>query len=244
MSNKKEVKPYNTKASKKEEIEAMFDNVAGRYDFLNRLLSMGVDISWRRRLIKELKKYEIQSLLDMATGTADLAIMSAKALPNVQITGIDLSKNMIAKGDEKLKQKKLQSQITLRVGDSENLDIEDQTFDASMVAFGVRNFENLKKGLSELHRVMRNGAPLMILEFSRPTIFPVKQVFNLYFRWVLPAIGKLFSKDPKAYTYLYESVQAFPEYDNMQGILEDVGFKNCRWHALTFGICTLYIGEK
>lgn len=242
--DQKEVKPYNSNASKKEEVEAMFDTVAGRYDMLNRLLSMGVDISWRKRLIKELKEYETDHILDMATGTADLAIMCAKSIPDVKITGIDLSKNMIAHGIEKTTKSELDNRIDLRVGDSENIQYRDDTFDGAMVAFGVRNFENLRKGLTELNRVLKIGQPLLVLEFSRPTIFPVKQVFNLYFRWVLPLIGKVFSKDPKAYSYLYESVQAFPQYDEMKQIMEESGFKNCRWHALTFGICSLYIGEK
>ncbi len=222
----------------------MFDNVAGRYDFLNRLLSLGVDITWRKRLIREMKAYQPNHILDMATGTADLAIMAARSLPQTRITGIDLSPNMIEYGLKKIENKDIKQRIELIVGDSEKMNIEDDHFDGAMVAFGVRNFENLTKGLMELHRVLKPGKPLMVLEFSKPTIFPVKQLFNVYFRYILPAIGKLFSKDPKAYTYLYESVQAFPEYDDFQAIMEEAGFKRCRWHALTFGICSLYIGEK
>ena len=241
---REEVKPYEESTSKKEQIEQMFDNVAGRYDFLNRLLSLGVDISWRKRLIKELSQYNPDHVLDMATGTADLAILTAKNLPKVNITGIDLSRNMISIGDNKVEKEGLTGRIQLSVGDSENLTIANDSFDGAMVAFGVRNFENLELGLNEMLRTLKKGAPLMILEFSRPTIFPIKQVFNLYFRWILPVIGRIFSKDPRAYTYLYESVQAFPEYDQMKKIMEEVGYKNCRWHALTFGICSLYIGEK
>jgi len=239
-----EVKPYNTDASKKNEVRDMFDNVAGRYDFLNRLLSLGVDISWRKRLIRELKQYHPTNILDMATGTADLAIMAGKALPDTRITGIDLSPNMVAKGAEKVAEEGLQEKITIKVGDSEKIRAERATYDGAMVSFGVRNFENLRLGLSELHRVLQPGQPLLVLEFTKPTIFPVKQVFNLYFRLILPVIGKIFSKDKRAYTYLYESVQAFPGYDDFKIIMEEVGFKNCRWHALTFGICCLYIGEK
>ena len=241
---KEVVKPYAEDTSKKEQIEQMFDNVAGRYDFLNRLLSLGIDISWRKRLIKEMKGYHPYHILDMATGTADLAIMTAKALPNVHISGIDLSSNMVALGQDKVVKERLENRVKLKVGDSEALNLNANTFDGAMVSFGVRNFENLKLGLSEMKRTLKDGAPLMILEFSRPTIFPIKQVFNLYFRWLLPVIGRVFSKDPRAYTYLYESVQAFPEYDQMKSIMEEVGFKNCRWHALSFGICSLYIGEK
>lgn len=244
MSTRTEVKPYEDAAPKKEQIREMFDNVAGRYDFLNRLLSMGVDISWRRRLIKEMKAYKPSHILDMATGTADLAIMAAKALKDVTITGVDLSPNMVNHATDKVQKAQLSDRVKVVVGDSEKIRGERASYDAAMISFGVRNFENLKQGLSELHRVLKEGQPLMVLEFSKPTIFPVKQVFNLYFRMVLPTVGKLFSKDKKAYTYLYESVQAFPDYDDFKKIMEEVGFKNCRWHALTFGICTLYIGEK
>jgi len=238
------VKPYNTDASKKSEVRDMFDNVSGRYDLLNRLLSLGIDISWRKRLIKELKKYNPKLVLDMATGTADLAIMAGKALPDTKIIGIDLSPGMVARGVEKVEKYELQSQIEIKVGDSEKIRAERASFDGAMVSFGVRNFENLRLGLSELHRVLEPGKPLLVLEFTKPTIFPVKQVFNLYFRVILPLIGKLLSKDKRAYTYLYESVQAFPGYDDFKQIMQEVGFKNCRWHALSFGICCLYIGEK
>ena len=238
------VTPYDDGTSKKEQIENMFDNVAGRYDLLNRMMSMGVDIGWRKKLIKNLQSIHPKSVLDMATGTADLAIMAAKKIPEATITGIDLSSKMIEVGQSKVSKSNLDSRIKLRTGDSENLDIKDDNFDAAMVAFGVRNFENLEKGLSELLRVLKPGAPLYILEFSMPTIFPVKQVFNLYFKLVVPTLGKLFTKDAAAYTYLYESVQAFPDYDRMQKRMEGVGFKNCSWEALSFGICCLYIGRK
>ncbi len=244
MSMEKVVKPYGSEGSKKEQVRTMFDNVAGRYDFLNRLLSMGVDISWRKRLIKEMKQYQPAHIMDMATGTADLAVMAAKSFPEARITGIDLSPNMVSLAKEKVDRAGLNDRVEIRVGDSEQIQSEADFFDGAMVAFGVRNFEDLEKGLQEMHRVLRPGQPLMILEFSKPTIFPVKQVFNLYFRLVLPIIGKLFSKDKKAYTYLYESVQAFPDYDALKLVMEKVGFKKCRWHALTFGICCLYIGEK
>ena len=238
------VKPYKSEQSKKVEIREMFDNVAGRYDVLNRALSLGVDISWRKRLIKEMKAYAPTHIVDMATGTADLAVMAAKSLPDTKITGIDLSPNMVALGVAKVKKNGLDPRVTIQVGDSENIQAKEGTYDGAMASFGVRNFEHLSLGLSELHRVLQPGKPLMILEFTKPTIFPIKQVFNLYFRLILPTIGKLFSKDKKAYTYLYDSVQAFPGYDDFTKIMEDVGFKNCRWHALTFGICCLYIGEK
>ncbi|MCL4130683.1 UNVERIFIED_CONTAM: hypothetical protein GTU68_067021 [Idotea baltica] len=222
----------------------MFDNVAWRYDILNRALSMGVDIGWRKKLIRQLKSYNPKHVLDMATGTADLAVMAAKKIPDCRVTGIDLSTNMIKMGKKKVEKKKLGAQIELTTGDSENIHFDDDTFDSSMVAFGVRNFENLELGLQELYRVIKPGSPLFILEFSKPTIFPIKQLFNLYFNMILPVIGKLFSKDQSAYRYLYESVQAFPDYGEMQKIMEGVGFKNCKWESLSFGICCLYVGEK
>jgi len=170
--------------------------------------------------------------------------MAAKALKDVKITGIDLSPNMVDLGNDKVQKNKLADRVSIVVGDSEGIQSKDSIYSGAMVSFGVRNFENLNLGISELYRVIQPGQPLMVLEFSKPTIFPIKQVFNLYFRLILPMIGKLFSKDKKAYTYLYESVQAFPDYDDFKKVMEDVGFKNCRWHALTFGICCLYIGEK
>ncbi|MFT6807299.1 MAG: demethylmenaquinone methyltransferase/2-methoxy-6-polyprenyl-1,4-benzoquinol methylase [Saprospiraceae bacterium] len=244
MNKSKTVTPYGDGASKKAQIEKMFDNVAWRYDILNRALSMGVDIAWRKKLIKQLKSYNPSHILDMATGTADLAVMAARKIPGSHITGIDLSTNMIKMGLKKVVKKDLKTQVTLKTGDSENIQHENDTFDASMVAFGVRNFENLELGLSELYRVSKPGAPLFILEFSKPTIFPIKQLFNLYFNMILPVIGKVFSKDQSAYRYLYESVQAFPDYGEMQKIMEGIGFKNCRWESLSFGICCLYVGEK
>ncbi len=238
------VKPYKSDQSKKVEIKEMFDKVAGRYDMLNRLLSLGIDRSWRKRLIQEMKVYSPTHIVDMATGTADLAVMAAKSLPDTKITGIDLSPNMVALGIEKVEKQGLHPRVSLRVGDSEQIQSEEATYDGAMISFGVRNFENLELGLRELHRVLVPGKPLMVLEFTKPTIFPIKQVFNLYFRLILPTIGKLFSKDKKAYTYLYDSVQAFPGYDDFTKVMEEVGFKNCRWRALSFGICCLYIGEK
>ena len=244
MSKSKTVTPYGDSSSKKVQIEKMFDNVAWRYDILNRALSMGVDIAWRKKLIKQLQAYNPKHILDMATGTADLAVMAAKKMPGTQITGIDLSSNMIKMGLRKVEKKTLGDLVKLETGDSENIQYPDETFDSSMVAFGVRNFENLELGLNELYRVIKPGAPLFILEFSKPTIFPIKQLFNLYFNMILPIIGKIFSKDQSAYRYLYESVQAFPDYGEMQKIMEGVGFKKCRWESLSFGICCLYVGEK
>ena len=240
----KNVTPYKDGSNKKSQIRLMFDRVAGRYDMMNRLMSMGVDIGWRKKLIRDMGKAEPKYILDMATGTGDLAIMAARSIKGSKVLGIDLSPNMIQIAHNKVAGKQLGSHITLRTGDAENLDLDDDQFDAAMIAFGVRNFENLDKGLKELRRVLKPGAVIYILEFSRPTIFPVKQVFNLYFKLVVPAMGKMFSRDAEAYTYLYESVQAFPDYDRMTDAMTSAGFRNCTWEALTFGICCLYKGEK
>lgn len=238
------VTPYKDGDSKKEQVKKMFDSVAWRYDLLNRMLSLGIDIGWRRKLIKLMSSYKPKHILDMATGTADLAIMAAKKMPEAQVTGIDLSPNMIKYGEDKIKAKGLSDRVHLKTGDSEDIQDRDSTYDAAMVAFGVRNYDDLDKGLTEMHRVLKAGAPLFILEFSKPTIFPVKQVFNLYFSSIVPLIGKLFSKDPKAYRYLYDSVQAFPDFDQMKIKMEEIGFKQCTWESLSFGICCLYIGVK
>lgn len=238
------VTPYQNGSTKKEQVKNMFDSIAWRYDALNRVLSLGVDIGWRKKLIRQMKTYHPKHILDMATGTADLAVMAAKSMPDTKVTGIDLSPNMVEYGNKKVAKKSLGDRVELFTGDSEDIQHAEGSFDAAMVAFGVRNFENLDKGLEEMYRVMSPGAPLFILEFSKPTIFPIKQVFNLYFSTFLPLIGKVFSKDQSAYKYLYESVQAFPDYDRMKSKMEDVGFKDCQWESLSFGICCLYRGVK
>lgn len=242
--NKKPVLPYRENGSKKEQVKRMFDNVAWRYDFLNRFMSMGIDRLWRKKLIRQMLRENPLRVLDMATGTGDLAIMTAKKASGVIITGVDLSENMIRIGQKKIKSENLNERIKLYTGDAENLEFESAHFDAAMIAFGVRNFENLDKGLAELQRVLKPGAFLYVLEFSKPTIFPIKQLFNLYFKFAVPFLGRLFSRDHRAYSYLYESVQAFPDYNRFTDKLIAAGFSNCKWEALSFGICCLYTGEK
>lgn len=238
------VKPnYDSTASKKEQVEEMFDNIAHRYDFLNHLLSMGIDNLWRIRAMKFVKKSNPTRLLDIATGTGDLAFEARKQMPNVHITGLDLSEGMLSKARVKAEQRGL-SNMEFVKGDSENLGFEDTTFDAVSVAFGVRNFENLEAGLQEIYRVLKPGGKLAVLEFSKPKAFPVKQIFNFYFKSILPTTGKMISKDARAYEYLPESVQAFPEGKEFVEILERIGFKQCKNEALTFGICSLYTAEK
>ncbi len=244
MSLSKEVKPYDQTGSKKKQVSTMFDNIAPWYDFLNHFLSLGIDISWRKKAISSLRELQPKKILDVATGTADLAIEATKQLSPEKVIGIDIANEMLEVGRQKLKRKALSDKIELLLGDSENIGFPDNTFDAVTVAFGVRNFENLEKGLQEMLRVMRPGAKVAILEFSKPTLFPFKQLYNFYFKNFLPVIGRLTSKDPKAYSYLYESVQAFPDGKNFVNVLERLGYQSATYKPLTLGICTLYLAEK
>jgi len=222
----------------------MFDRIAPKYDLLNRVLSFGIDTIWRKKAIALLNPQDHEKILDVATGTADMCIEINKQLSPVEITGLDISSNMIEYGKVKIANKDLSHLIKLEVGDSEKMRFADGYFDAATVAFGVRNFGNLKQGLKEMNRVLRPGGKIVVLEFSRPLYFPFKQLFNLYFKYLLPVIGKWSSKDQKAYKYLYESVQAFPDYDRFSDILREVGFRSVQWKALSLGICTIYSGEK
>lgn len=240
----KTVLPYNdTSVSKKQQVASMFDKIAWKYDFLNRFLSMGIDVWWRKKAIKSIKAIQPKAILDIATGTADLAIAAMKLKPD-HVTGVDISEEMLCIGRKKIEKKGLADKISLAYGDSENLQFEDNNFDAATVAFGVRNFEDLEAGLKEIHRVLRKDGQLAVLELSKPTMFPLKQLFNFYFKQILPFIGKFFSKDNRAYTYLPESVNAFPDGARFKVIMEKTGFKNVTFRPLTFGICTLYHGTK
>lgn len=237
-------KPYDIHKDKKSQIRAMFNSIARRYDFLNHFLSFGIDILWRKKVIRMLKAYHPTQILDVATGTADLALMAVQKIPNIHVTGIDLSDGMIEVGNRKLEERKLNSQIKLQVADSEELPFENKTFDAAMVAFGVRNFENLEKGLSEILRVLQSEKPLFILEFSSPKKFPMKQLYGFYSNTLLPFIGRIVSKDPKAYTYLPESIAEFPRGDDFVTIMHRVGYRSCSYKELSFGIATIYWGVK
>lgn len=243
MSKVEETKPYNLSDPKKVQVENMFDNISNYYDFLNHFLSLGIDNTWRTKTIAKLKNQKIAKLLDVATGTADLAIEAHKQLGNIAITGLDLSAKMLEKGQKKLDERQI-SAIKLMQGDSENLPFADNEFDAITVAFGVRNYQNLRKGVSEMTRVLKPGGQLLILEFSKPKTIPFKQLFQVYFRYILPSIGKFTSKDPKAYQYLYESVQAFPEGDDFKRELESIGLEVLGIEPLTFGICSIYQCQK
>lgn len=244
MSQSQQVKPFqNIDTTKKQQVEEMFDSISGRYDFLNRFLSMGIDISWRKKAIKELELMRPKLILDVATGTADFALQAISLNPK-KITGIDLSEGMLSKGRIKIKEKKLDHRIELIKGDSENLPFEDNTFDASTVAFGVRNFEHLQVGLNEIYRVLKPGGKLVVLEFSKPKSFPMKQLFGIYSKYFMPFWGKLIAKHETAYSYLPESVRAFPEGQDFLNYLSNSGFSQVKQQPLTFGICSIYTGIK
>ncbi len=238
------VKPYHKQGEgKKQEVEQMFDNIAHRYDFLNHLLSAGIDKLWRKRAIKFIQPYKPYRMMDMATGTGDFAIDAANILEVKEIVALDLSEEMLAVGRSKVNTKKYQH-IEFVKGDSEHMVYQDNSFDAMTAGFGVRNFENLEKGLSEMFRVLKPGAPLVILEVSQPENNLLKALFSIYFKGILPLIGRLFSKDHRAYTYLPESVEAFPKGQDFVDILKKVGFTNAKFKPLTLGICAMYTCEK
>ena len=241
-----EVKPYEAEGSKKQQVSKMFDNIAKHYDFLNHFLSLGIDKVWRRKMIAELKDVQPQLILDVATGTGDVAINTIKQLniKGLHIIGLDISPEMLNIGKKKIVTEGMSGTIDMIVGDSESLPFENNKFDAITVAYGVRNFENLERGLSEMQRVLKPKGKLVVLEFSQPRVFPFRQLFNFYFKNILPLIGKMTSKDNRAYTYLYESVQAFPDGDNFLKVLEKTGFKNTTCKPLTIGICSIYTAFK
>jgi demethylmenaquinone methyltransferase/2-methoxy-6-polyprenyl-1,4-benzoquinol methylase len=238
------VTPYqNSAATKKEQVADMFNKIAPSYDFLNHFLSFGIDILWRKKAIGLLKNLQPKTILDIATGTGDLAI-SALSLNPEKITGIDVSEGMLVFGREKILKLHLEDKIELLSGDAENLPFPDNTFDAITVAFGVRNFEHLDKGLTDMYRVLKPGGTAVILEFSNPKSFPVKQLYNLYSKNILPAMGKLISKDKNAYTYLPASVKAFPCGEAFLAILREAGFQETKSISLTLGIASIYVGTK
>jgi demethylmenaquinone methyltransferase/2-methoxy-6-polyprenyl-1,4-benzoquinol methylase len=238
-----QVTPYNKSSDKKEQVAEMFDNIAHRYDLVNQLLSFGIHKGWRKKAVSMLRNTKPRLILDIDTGTGDFAIEALSLNPE-KVTGVDISEGMMKIGREKLRKLGLESKIELLSGDSENLPFADNSFDALTVGFGVRNFGNLEKGLSNMYRVLKPGGKAVILEFSKPRIFPVKQVYNFYFRRICPFIGKLFSKDNRAYTYLNESVTAFPDGTDFLKIMKVTGYLDCTQTPLTFGIATIYTGRK
>lgn len=237
------VKPYNQEDSKKEQVASMFNNIAKTYDFLNHFLSLGIDILWRKKAIKELKSINPKLILDVATGTGDFAFEALSLNPE-KIIGVDISEGMLAIANDKIAKRKLSEKFEVRLGDSEKLLFDDNTFDAATVSFGVRNFENLDKGLSDINRVLKSGGKLVVLEFSNPKRFPIKQLYNFYSFQILPLFGKLFSNDAKAYTYLPESVKAFPDGVDFLDRMKSAGFNSTKCIVLGFGICSIYTGVK
>lgn len=241
----------DSELSKKQQVAEMFDKIAFRYDFLNRFLSGGIDLYWRRKAIREVgaasairEVGQAADILDVATGTADMAIMMTRHIPGARVTGVDISPGMLEIGRQKIAKLQLQEKIGLQTGDSESLQFPDASFDAITVAFGVRNFEHLEKGLTEMLRVLKPGGRLVILEFSRPHTPGVRQAYDLYLRLVAPNVGKMVSSSREAYQYLNDSVKAFPEGDDFIHILNGCGYTHTRLRRLSLGICSLYVGEK
>jgi demethylmenaquinone methyltransferase / 2-methoxy-6-polyprenyl-1,4-benzoquinol methylase len=238
------VKPYPNSIGKKEQVAEMFDKIAPKYDFLNQLLSLGIHKRWRRKSVELLIPSNPKIILDVATGTGDFAIEANRILCPTKIIGVDISEGMLAIGREKIKKTRLDQFIELKTGDSENLSFVDNTFDAITVGFGVRNFETLEKGMAGMFRVLKPGGTLVVLEFSHPKKFPIKQFYDFYFKNITPAIGRVFSKDSRAYSYLPESVMAFPDGERFVEILKKTGFSQTSWQPLSFGIASIYTGKK
>jgi demethylmenaquinone methyltransferase / 2-methoxy-6-polyprenyl-1,4-benzoquinol methylase len=238
------VVPYkDASESKKEQVAKMFDNISHRYDFLNHFLSLGIDKGWRKKAIDFLQPYKPKLMLDVATGTGDFAIQALELNPD-KIIGVDISEGMLDMGRKKMQERGHSAKIEMKSGDSEDLPFADNTFDAVTVAFGVRNFENLEKGLSEIKRVLKPNGHIVVLEFSKPSSFPFKQLYSFYFKNILPRVGSWLSKDSAAYTYLPESVDAFPYGNAFLNVLTKLGFSQANARSLTFGISSIYTAKK
>lgn len=235
------LKPYKSDdGGKKEQVADMFNNISKTYDVLNRMMTLGIDTIWRKKAIRSLKDLHPELILDVATGTGDFALETMRILHPKKIIGIDISPGMLEVAREKVLKKGLENRISVELGDSENLQFADNTFDAVTVAFGVRNFENLEKGLADIRRVLKPGGRAVILELSNPTIFPIKQFYHFWFHKMTPAMGKLISKDSSAYSYLPESVAKFPDGERFASITKKVGFERTKVRPQTFGFCTIY----
>lgn len=244
MYEQEKIKPYDDAGSKGQQVEHMFDSIAHSYDLLNHLLSLGIDRRWRRAAIASLRPYCPKTVLDVATGTGDFALLAARMLRPERLVGIDLSEGMLGVGREKVKRAGLDTVITFRKDDCLHLSLPDDMFDAVTVAYGIRNFEDLDRGLREMRRVMCPGGRLAIIELCTPNRFPMKQLFKLYSRAFMPAVGRLVSRDHRAYSYLPATMEAFPQGEVMQGILERAGFREVRFKRFTFGLSTLYTAAK
>jgi demethylmenaquinone methyltransferase/2-methoxy-6-polyprenyl-1,4-benzoquinol methylase len=241
----KPVTPYQDKqGTKKQQVADMFNNISKTYDFLNHFMSLGIDIIWRKIAINELKKLNPQLILDVATGTGDFAFEALSILKPKKIIGVDISQGMLDIAKQKIAKRNLSDKFEVKLGDSEKLPFNADEFDAVTVAYGVRNFENLETGLADIYRVLKPGGKAVVLEFSKPKAFPIKQLYKFYFNYITPGIGKLFSKDSRAYSYLPESVEAFPDGETFTILMDKAGFKNTKNRPLAFGICSIYTGIK
>ena len=238
------MKPYNSQKTKKEEVQQMFDNIAPTYDKLNHILSLSIDKMWRRRVVRKVRRMKPEKIMDLATGTGDLAIKLAKAMPKAKIMGVDLSEKMLAVAAEKVRRKGLDDHIALYQGDAENLDVTDGVLDVVTVAFGVRNFGNLEQGLSEIMRSLRSGGHIVVLEFSTPRNWLVRKCYQFYSNHVMKPVGGMVSKDQKAYDYLPDSIVEFPDRERFLDIMHRTGFVECRRFSQSFGIAQIYIGKK
>ncbi len=244
MYEQEVIKPYNQEAEKANQVEQMFDNIAPTYDKLNHRLSWDIDKGWRRKAIRQLQPFAPKTLLDIATGTGDFAILAAKMLKPEKLIGADISEGMMEIGRQKVKAEGLDSIVSFEKEDCLNLSYADGTFDAVTAAFGIRNFADLDKGLKEMQRVLKPGGHLSIVELTTPVSFPMKQLFRIYSHTVLPVYGRLISKDTSAYGYLTKTIEAFPQGERMMDILKKAGFAEASFKRLTFGICTLYTATK
>ena len=244
MYQQETIIPYGAKTDKTQQVEQMFDNIASTYDTLNHRLSWNIDRYWRRKAIRKLQPFAPKEVLDIATGTGDFAIQTCRFLSSVSIKGVDISEGMMAVGRKKVELMGLQERISFERQDCTALTFDDNSYDAVIAAFGIRNFADLDKGLREMCRVLRPGGHLCILELTQPVAFPVRQLFQLYSHTVLPLYGRLISKDSEAYTYLTKTIEAFPQGERMVEILQQVGFRQAQFQRLTFGICTLYFATK
>lgn len=244
MTKVENITPYGTEQSKGEQVEQMFDSIAPAYDFMNRAMTLGIDRLWRKRAVKMVAKTDPAEILDVATGTGDLAIALARRIPAARITGVDLSEGMIAVGREKIARAGLGERIVLEPADCLSLPFADGSFDALTVAYGVRNFADIPAGLREMHRVLRPGAMLCIIELSTPVNPLVSPFYRLYTRGVIPLVGRLVSRDSRAYSYLPESITAVPQREEMCQLMLDAGFRDARFRPLTLGVCTIYTAKK
>lgn len=239
-----EVKPYDNDAAKTGQVREMFNSIAPAYDVMNRMMTLGIDTIWRRKAVDMVGKYNPRRVLDVATGTGDLAFLIDKRLRPEQLLGIDLSEGMLAIAREKALQKGVADRLSFAVEDCLSLSLPDNSYDAITVAYGVRNFENLKQGFAEMYRVLAPGGVLCVIELSTPEHFPMRQLYKFYTYTIIPLVGRIVSRDKQAYSYLPRSVAAVAQGEEMLEIFRSVGFKNCRLRRLTFGACTIYMGEK